>query len=1163
MKEKIFLTLIFALSFSLIVGNASAIKIEDFQVSSPDEEPDGYFIHENNLEVSFKCTNASQAKLMFRNGNNTITSSNSIIDLNGEEDENVDYTNIDLNFNPNSESSSVGEYTLVGGCFNDTSGINKTKSKQIEIFDYQLKLTSPAEDDLKDYIEREDLSVSFRLKRIGKDEDYVTGFDAAEQKFTVFMGGKFLAKKEKPSVNGNNLTITSEIPNFDNFGSKDILIQYSKFPSVSDTNKDAVNVLKAFSIELESQKEIQRSSGGSHTVNVIVDSPLLNSNSVSNHLEFEYKIDDSSWKDISFSEITCTKESSETYACEVPISIPDKNPGSYDLKLRGNFKSYSDTVTKNVDFTIPVEGILTFANGQVVDAELQFRNEETGKWYSTETNSGTGKYSLSLLPGEYMIKIKTPEVQKIIIEDVHFDSRSTMITENSPIKMDSFKGGDKIIGINPVKLFVLEFGLEFDEADIWVQYDDTKVSGSENNLELYGCHEWNYGQRKCTGKWKTIPFNINTVTNVINFNTTEFSSYVIGNKKSLGLEVSLGGDEFFIGNPISFTGTVVDSDGDPIKNAEVTYEIEDTNISGKTYTDERGSFVGTGLKAPNDVGVYTIKIGAEKNPYVSIEATENIKVTKEKDFSLTVPDKVKLNLGENEKSQVTVVNSGQINFSSMSISLKGVPTNWYSVVPMTINKLEPGQSEKVNINFNVPKKACEEKCELYHFIDVIVKGEDIEKTASFTMEINKNVTDIQGGDGFSMPTVSLPTGNIIGNLGNPIAISGAVIFVLFFVVRKLKGSRNGSKSWGSYGSSRNSLASKLKRNSSQVSRKISSSAKNIPRQKIVPIFNEVKKNLKSNASKQQTVQGSVGPASSSNHESVSVSTSNDNRKSEQFSEINEEKLKEIDREENRLEDKINNEEDELEEIKKEKENISEKTRDVKEEYRKVKREYEKKDDKYENRQNKFTEFKKKLSDLKSKRSDLKQKKIRKENKIDSLENDIEDLKDRKNDLEGKKEKIVGKIDQTRTEKERFVGGNDIDITGQAEIQANETKERILKESLEETREDLREVSTNLKEKVNEKSNLENEMSEVQEKIEQADELKDNYKKKLNKLKEERDKLKGERNELHRKKDKKEKEKNKLERKLNNLNDKKKRKSERVSKLNSKLSKVSSRRSRLQ
>ena len=111
-----------------------------------------------------------------------------------------------------------------------------------------------------------------------------------------------------------------------------------------------------------------------------------------------------------------TRKRSGLFRCILPISIPDKSAGSYKFEIEGRYKTYYDKIEKEIYFTIPFEGTLTYASGQIVNADIQLQNMETGKWFATSVNKGTGQYSLELLPGTYKLKLSSPEVKKITIK---------------------------------------------------------------------------------------------------------------------------------------------------------------------------------------------------------------------------------------------------------------------------------------------------------------------------------------------------------------------------------------------------------------------------------------------------------------------------------------------------------------------------------------------------------------------------------------------------------------------------------------------------------------------------------------------------------------------------------------------------------------------------
>lgn len=835
----------------LLSGNTMAVDVSDLTLQGLDEYSPGQYgryIGDSHFTAYFDCVGSDYTGaeiVISKPGSSPFEPQNF-----QETNMGGNVTQISYSINP-SGLYGTGFYTFEATCLGNTSG---TDSKNFDIYDFELEIISPT--GTLEKVQGDYITTDFSFKRIIDSMQE----EVDDARFNVILskdGQEFILENNKiPDKYGGNLRINSLIyfiPNENFYGLNDLVVEYTS-ENIYGTVPDAIDLKKAFEIYFEDSSPIQMSSGGSLDVPIFVNSPIIEPIDLY-ELVFDVEID-GSHESISGSEITCSQGGTGLYRCVLPISVPDESPGSYQLEIEGQFQSYYDTISKEIYFTVPFMGSLTYASGQIVDAEIELLNLDTGKWYKTSVNGGTGKYSLELLPGEYKLKLTSPEIKMIEIDGINIKEGSEMITANSPMSVDSFGGGNSIAGINSVKLAVFQFALEFDSAEIWFHYNDIDVTGSEDDLELYSCHDWNYGKRQCNGEWNSMGFNINMVTNIIHFNVTEFSAFILGNKKSMSMEVTMDKDTYNSREHITFTGNIEDSGHLPIENAKISYEIEGTGLSGSTYTDERGYFIAADLVAPEEEGTYTMEITVEKNPYKAFTTTYPVKIKKKTEFTLVVPDEVKVRLDESVQAKISIINTGQIDLNSISLSARGISTDWYTMVPMTIANLTVNSEKTVTMNFRVPSEYCEEKCQIYYFVDIIAKSDTgLEQIKSFTFQIDQNVTE-EIAPGFSLP--SLPTGNILESVSNPytiVILFIVVAFVFLFFIKKsgtgLKRSKPSFSRRSFHGGTLN-VPTFFKKQYSQGYRsplkttpfKSSNFKRKAPRESVVPTLYQVKKSTR-------------------------------------------------------------------------------------------------------------------------------------------------------------------------------------------------------------------------------------------------------------------------------------------------------------------------------
>lgn len=844
MKFKILAVTLFL--FVLMSGNTLAVQVTELSLENYGSSEGKYIDDSEYINAHFNCVGGdyNDAKINITKGSWWYSPSDFTETFLGD-----NTTQIGYNIDPDGLDG-TGIYSFNGVC----SGNGTDQETEVfKIYDLELNLISPTS--TLELVQGDYMTTVFNFKKIIGSSTY----DMDNAKFNVILTREgqelVISSNSEPNKVSGNLeikSIISYIPSEKFYGLNDLTVEYSTRSEIKDSNEDIVKLNKAFELSFEDPTSIQMSSGGSLDVPVFVSCPKLGTEDLYD-LEFDVDLD-GSHEYIDGSEVSCSMSGTGLYRCVLPVSVPDKSAGSYELEIEGTYLSYYDSIEKEIYFTIPFEGELMYASGQIVNADIELQDMDTGKWYKTSVNSGTGKYSLDLLPGNYKLKMTCPQIEKIEIDGVSIGEGDEMITSNGPLSVDSFPGGESISGISSVKVVVFQFALEFDDAEIWMKYSDVDVPGSEEDMELYSCHDWNYGKRKCNGDWESESFNINMVTNIIHFNVTEFSAFILGNKKSMGMEITMDNDVYYSREYITFTGNVIDNEARAVENAKISYKIRDTSLSGSTYTDERGHFIAADLLAPSDEGTYVMEVTVEKIPYKEFTTTHPIKIRKKVEFGLIVPEEVSVNLDQSEQTTLKVVNTGQIDLGSISISARGISTEWYNIVPMTINNLTAGEEKTVTMNFKVPSEYCEEKCQIYHFVDITAKSDNgMEQMKSFTFQIKEGTEQEETSEGFSLP--SFPTGNFVESISNPYV--GVVIFIVvvfaFIFLMKRKDSGFGNKSYGGVKSFSNALSGgslkpptffRKKQSYPNQSKRNRLNSRRVPRESIVPTLYEIKKSTR-------------------------------------------------------------------------------------------------------------------------------------------------------------------------------------------------------------------------------------------------------------------------------------------------------------------------------
>lgn len=376
----------------------------------------------------------------------------------------------------------------------------------------------------------------------------------------------------------------------------------------------------------------------------------------------------------------------------VTIFAPNLSPNVYSLTASLSYKNYTYTTNRTVYYIVPINGKFVDENEKGIPVKISFFSDSTEKLRIYTDSSGT--YSGSLPPGTYDVEVVFPQ-STLRLYEVEIKSFE------DPIKYYYF-GSLDLEGLNVVGLFVYETDLNYYKASIEMKYEEKNVL-NENLIKVYKCENWNSGRKECYGKWIEVPGMVDSVRNLVYVNTTSLSAYVIGTLKKLSIDFNLNREVFYLKDLVKIRGIVTDEYKDPVSNASISIKVKGTTISAKTSSDSNGLFTIEFL-TPEKEGKYSLIISAEKHPYLSFNSSFELKVEKSKEVSIVFPDTLRIKQGENLTQDFSVINIGQSKLYNLSISLIGIPREFYDLTPK-IEELEVGEERKLSIFFNIPENA--------------------------------------------------------------------------------------------------------------------------------------------------------------------------------------------------------------------------------------------------------------------------------------------------------------------------------------------------------------------------------------------------------------------------------------------------------------------------
>ena len=415
---------------------------------------------------------------------------------------------------------------------------------------------------------------------------------------------------------------------------------------------------------------------------------------------------------------------------QIKITMPDKDPGKHTLKIILSYNGYTANKIIPINYVITASGKIVDINGKGVSGIRIFLNNALK--FTTSTD---GTYSGNILPGIYDMKIELPH-STLYLNDVDIESF------NDPIKY--YYLTTDVFGIKSYGLFIYDVSLPFSNARIIMNYDWTKVP-DEKELRVYKCDEWNPVKKVCNSEWEEQTAEIKSGTATVE--TASLSAYVIGIRKVLSVNFGLDKDVYNLNSPVKIDG-IVEEGTTPIDNATVKIFLNGNLVSS---TQSNNGVFRVEFLAPDKEGNYTLLVTAEKQPYMICNNTRILVVKKSKEIALMIPDPVRVKQGENKTVNFLIINVGQSDVSNISVSLDGLPTDYYRILEFP-KTLKVGDNMTIPIRFVIPVNASE-------------------NTFSATFRVNSNEVSKEQIFGFtiekSIPkenityTTNVPTANVI------------------------------------------------------------------------------------------------------------------------------------------------------------------------------------------------------------------------------------------------------------------------------------------------------------------------------------------------------------------------------------------------------------------
>lgn len=411
----------------------------------------------------------------------------------------------------------------------------------------------------------------------------------------------------------------------------------------------------------------------------------------------------------------------------VVVSTPALSGGTYDVTATLNYGN-APPDSEPIYYIVDISGKIVDSNNKGISTQIKFFSGSIEK-LRLSTDSA-GYYSSSIPPSTYNVQIIFPQ------STLYLDYVS-ISNFNDPIKY-FYSNEDLVSGIRSAGLFGYEVALDYDEANIEMNYNEKNLF-DETQLTIFKCSNWNSGRKTCNDNWFEVYGDFDTVRNLAKLNLTSLSAFVVGERKAINVNFNLDSERYYTDSIVKIIGLVKDTDGSNVDNATVKMYVKNTEIKINTTSDNNGVF-SIEFKAPKNEGNYTLVLSAEKSPYISFSGSKNFDVIKSRTVEILIPDTIKLKQGQSFTQEVSIVNTGQASLLNLNISLTGIPTNYFNLTNF-IGRLNENEENKIFIYFSIPENA--EKKTYGATLEVSNSEIKQERVFGFTV-VDKNETiDIQ------------------------------------------------------------------------------------------------------------------------------------------------------------------------------------------------------------------------------------------------------------------------------------------------------------------------------------------------------------------------------------------------------------------------------------
>lgn len=376
------------------------------------------------------------------------------------------------------------------------------------------------------------------------------------------------------------------------------------------------------------------------------------------------------------------------------FSAPSMPKGTRTLTITFSYNNTPYQYSTNLVYVLPVSGNIFSGSDKTGAVAMAFTSSSAVKTITTDSG---GAYSSYLPPATYDININDGKT----VLDIYGANINDF---DDSIKYQPLTSAT-VKGIQGAGIYFLGVAFGYSSARLKIPYDQSRIS-DESKINAYVCKNWNSGKKECISDWVEAGSKIDTVRKSAAIDTSVLNAaYIIGSLDNAGSEASADKTAYSISDKITITGIAMDGAKNIIPGATITASIRRTQISATATSNGQGVF-SLDLQNPAAEGAYTIAVDVSKPPYAGLRNEINITVAKSKDISIIVPDTIRLSPKESSGAQLRIINTGEADLSGLKISIKGIPSNYYRILPSDgIDSIKSGGEKSVTLHFDIPDDA--------------------------------------------------------------------------------------------------------------------------------------------------------------------------------------------------------------------------------------------------------------------------------------------------------------------------------------------------------------------------------------------------------------------------------------------------------------------------